>query len=81
MDVPEKYPGYIHMALTVGSISKVIYALKEQNIAIIQGPVSFGHSDVASIFIRDPDRNVIELRGNSEADEQIEGLERYDPDA
>ena len=29
MDVPEKYPGYIHIALTVGSISKVLYALKE----------------------------------------------------
>ena len=81
MDVPEKYPGYTHMALTVGSISKVLYALKEQNIAISQGPVSFGQSDVASIFIRDPDRNVIELRGNIEAGEQIEGLERYDPDA
>ena len=39
MDVPEKYPGYTHMVLTVGSISKVLYALKEQNIAISQGPV------------------------------------------
>ena len=81
MDVPEKYPGYTHMALNVGSISKVLYALKEQNIAISQGPVSFGRSDAASIFIRDPDRNVIELRGNIEAGEQIEGLGRYDPDA
>ena len=81
MDVPEQYPGYTHMALNVGSISKVLYALKEQNIAISQGPVSFGRSDAASIFIRDPDRNVIELRGNIEAGEQIEGLERYDPDA
>ena len=81
MDVPEKYPGYTNMALNVGSISKVLYALKEQNIAISQGPVSFGRSDAASIFIRDPDRNVIELRGNIEAGEQIEGLERYDPDA
>ena len=81
MDMPEKYPGYTHMALNVGLISKVLYALKEQNIAISQGPVSFGRSDAASIFIRDPDRNVIELRGNIEAGEQIEGLERYDPDA
>ena len=81
MDVPEKYPGYTHMALNVGSISKVLYALKEQNIAISQGPVSFGRSDAASIFIRDPDRNVIELRDNIEAGEQIEGLDRYDTDA
>ena len=81
MDVPEKHAGYTHMALNVGSISKALYALKEQNIAISQGPVSFGRSDAASVFIRDPDRNVIELRGNIAPGEQIEGLERYDPDA
>ena len=77
MDVPEKHTGYTHM----GSISKALYALKEQNIEISQGPVSFGRSDAASVFIRDPDRNVIELRGNIAPGEQIEGLERYDPDA
>ncbi|MDP7451882.1 MAG: VOC family protein [Arenicellales bacterium] len=81
MDVPEKHTGYTHMALNVGSISKALYALREQNIAISQGPVSFGRSDAASVFIRDPDRNVIELRGNITPGEQIEGLERYDPDA
>ena len=81
MDVPEKHTGYTHMALNVGSISKALYALKEQNIEISQGPVSFGRSDAASVFIRDPDRNVIELRGNIAPGEQIEGLERYDPDA
>jgi len=81
MDVPEKHTGYTHMALNVGSISKALYTLREQNIAISQGPVSFGRSDAASVFIRDPDRNVIELRGNITPGEQIEGLERYDPDA
>ena len=81
MDVPEKHTGYTHMALNVGSISKALYALREQNIAISQGPVSFGRSDAASVFIRDPDQNVIELRGNIAPGEQIEGLERYDPDA
>jgi len=81
MDVPEKHTGYTHMALNVGSISKALYALREQNIAISQGPVSFGRGDAASVFIRDPDRNVIELRGNITPGEQIEGLERYDPDA
>ena len=81
MDVPEKHTGYTHMALNVGSISKALYALREQNIAISQGPVSFGRSDAAFVFIRDPDRNVIELRGNIAPGEQIEGLERYDPDA
>ena len=81
MDVPEKHTGYTHMALNVGSISKALYALREQNIAISQGPVSFGRSDAAAVFIRDPDRNGIELRGNIAPGEQIEGLERYDPDA
>ena len=81
MDVPEKYPGYTHVALNVGSISKVLDVLKEQNIAISQGSVSFGRSDAESIFICDPDRNFIELRGKIEAGEQIEGLKRYDPDA
>ncbi len=44
MDVPEKHTGYTHMALNVGSISKALYTLREQNIAISQGPVSFGIS-------------------------------------
>ena len=81
MDVPEKHTGYTHVALNVGSVSETFNALRKQNIAISQGPVSFGRSDSASIFIRDPDRNVIELRGNIAPGEQIEGLERYDPDA
>jgi lactoylglutathione lyase len=81
MDVPEKHTGYTHVALNVSSVSETFNALRKHNIAISQGPVSFGRSDAASIFIRDPDRNVIELRGNIEPGEQIEGLERYDPDA
>lgn len=61
MDVPEKHTGYTHMALNVGSISKALYALREQNIAISQGPVSFGRSDAASVFIRDPDLSTRQL--------------------
>jgi lactoylglutathione lyase len=77
MDVPGKYPGYTHIALRVASIPATIAALKANDIAITQGPVSFGDSGQVSVFIRDPDRNVIELRGRDQGD--IEGVTRYEP--
>jgi lactoylglutathione lyase len=77
MDAPDKYPGYTHMALRVVSIPATIATLNAHNIAITQGPVSFGDSGEVSVFIRDPDRNVIELRGRDQGD--VEGLTRYVP--
>ena len=77
MDVPGKYPGYTHMALRVGSISATIVALKANDLAITQGPVSFGESGQVSVFVRDPDRNVIELRGRDQ--DVVEGVTRYVP--
>ena len=77
MDAPEKYPGYTHMALRVASIPATIAALKANDILITQGPVSFGDSGQVSVFVRDPDRNVIELRGRDQ--EVIEGVTRYVP--
>jgi lactoylglutathione lyase len=78
MDVPEKYPGYTHVALRVGSIPEVLQELGREGIAIAQGPVSFGDADV-SVFIRDPDRNVIELRGREQDLAEIPGLTHYQP--
>ena len=77
MDVPGKYPGYTHIALRVASIPATIDALKANDIAIIQGPVSFGNDGHVSVFIRDPDRNVIELRGRDQ--KAVKGTTRYVP--
>lgn len=77
MDAPDKYPGYTHIALRVASIPSAIAVLKENDIAITQGPVSFGDSRQVSVFIRDPDRNVVELRGRDQG--SIEGVTRYVP--
>jgi lactoylglutathione lyase len=77
MDVGEKYPGYTHIALRVGSVAQTIAALKANNVAITQGPVSFGESGHVSVFIRDPDRNTIELRGRGQG--AVDGMTRYMP--
>ena len=77
MDAPDKYPGYTHIALRVASIPSAIDALKANEIAITQGPVSFGDSGQASVFIRDPDCNAVELRGRDQG--PIEGVTRYVP--
>ena len=77
MDVPEKLPGYTHIALRVASIPATIAALNANDIAITQGPVAFGEAVHVSVFIRDPDRNVIELRGREQG--QVEGVTRYVP--
>ena len=77
MDVPDKFAGYTHMALRVASIPATIAALRANDIAISQGPVSFGQSGQISVFVRDPDRNVIELRGREQ--DVVEGVTRYVP--
>jgi len=77
MDVPDKFPGYTHMALRVASIPATIAALAANDIPISQGPVSFGQSGQVSVFVRDPDRNVLELRGREQG--AVEGVTRYVP--
>lgn len=64
MDVEEKYPGYTHIALTISDISIVQHALELAGIALSGGPITFPDGS-QSLFIRDPDRNVIELHQES----------------
>ena len=49
------YPGGLPAA-----IDETVAALEEMGIAITGGPARFS-DDMVSLFIRDPDRNVIEL--------------------
>lgn len=58
MDIDDKHAGYTHMALRVDSLSETRAFLEKHDIAIT-GTMDFG--DLHAVFIRDPDRNVIEL--------------------
>ena len=66
-----KYPGLTHVALRVESVAETIKTLGQHGIEITQGPVKFRDGHV-SVFVRDPDRNAIELRGRDQDDVDIE---------
>ena len=59
MDVPEKYPGITHSSFLAGSLDETLAGLEAAGIPISEGPVQLG--SVKAVFIRDPDRNVIQL--------------------
>ena len=60
MDGPERHPGITHLALLCLDIETAKQRLGLAGIPLSGGPVRFGPS-VQAIFVRDPDRNVIEL--------------------
>jgi lactoylglutathione lyase len=60
MDEPVKHTGYTHVALLCSDIAAAQTALEAAGIALSGGPVTFPGGQQA-IFVRDPDRNVIEL--------------------
>ena len=60
MDVPAKHPGITHFALLCPDILAAKAQLEAAGIALSGGPMRLGPSAQA-IFVRDPDRNVIEL--------------------
>ena len=68
MDIDEKHTGITHFALTVSDLGAAKRFLADHDIPIT-GSFSFGN--MSAVFIRDPDRNVIELDayvGNEETE-------------
>ncbi|MDQ6987524.1 MAG: VOC family protein [Mariprofundaceae bacterium] len=76
MDIPEKHPGYTHIALNVTSLAEARSFMQEHNIAIT-GSFSFG--PMSAIFIRDPDRNVIELDAYNEPQQETANSDSQHP--
>jgi lactoylglutathione lyase len=60
MDVPDKHPGITHFALLCADILAAKEQLEAAGIPLSGGPIRFG-PQAQGIFVRDPDRNVIEL--------------------
>jgi lactoylglutathione lyase len=60
MDVPDKHAGITHFALLCADIMAAKAQLESAGFPLSGGPVRFGPG-AQGIFVRDPDRNVIEL--------------------
>ena len=64
MDVPAKHAGITHVALLCPDLTAAIARLAEAGIALSGGPIQF-MPGARGAFVRDPDRNVIELHERS----------------
>ncbi len=63
MDVPERHPGYTHMALNVTDMAAIEASIKNLGIEITEGPITLPDGG-KMLFIRDQDSNVIEFHQN-----------------
>ncbi len=63
MDIPEKLPGYTHIALDVTNIDSIEERLNQLGIKITEGPITLPDGG-EMLFIRDQDMNVIEFHQN-----------------
>lgn len=60
MDIEVKHPGYTHVALSTSSVDDAKANLEHAGIVITEGPITFPGGS-RSIFVRDPDGNVVEI--------------------
>ncbi len=58
MDVEDKHAGYTHIALRAASLEETKAFLEERGIEITE---TMAFKDLRAVFVRDPDRNVIEF--------------------
>lgn len=64
MDIPEKHPGYTHIALDVTDLKAIETEINKLGIEITEGPITLPDGG-SMLFIRDQDRNVIEFHQNT----------------
>ena len=60
MDAVDKHAGYTHVAFEVRDMAQTQEMLRTAGIAVTEGPIDFP-GGARALFIRDPDRNVVEL--------------------
>ncbi len=63
MDIPERHPGYTHIALNVIDIKLIEAKINALRIKITEGPITLPNGSIM-FFIRDQDNNVIEFHQN-----------------
>jgi len=63
MDIPQRHPGYTHIALDVNDIISVEKNINKLEIPITEGPITLPDGGIM-FFIRDQDYNVIEFHQN-----------------
>jgi len=72
MDIPERHPGYTHIALDINDIEAAQSSIERLGIPITEGPITLPDGGVM-FFIRDPDKNVIEFHQNGRGFSRSDG--------